>query len=286
MDSVEENPSNAGTKSIVMGDPCIGKATLLAKLMGDVARTSRSSYEPTTFNKIEWSLKAESGEEIMIDMWDTSGQEGFAMLRKISIEGTELFLLGYSMASQASLENLQEQWYKEVVEYDSHPWIIMIGVAPKLGEVKVVAHDDAKKAAASMCATAYVELDYDSEAGFEQLASIFVALVQKRKAKETRPELGSLDHLAVQKVTEHKVQSGQHKITNEEMSKVNITETELRRLTDLAHKAAQKEDEDAQKPIQNEKGPPPENASQKTITEDAVNNQAQPDEAGCKCIVS
>merc|ERR1711924_50046 len=241
-----------------------------------------SSYEPTTFNKIEWSLKAESGEEILIDMWDTSGQEGFEMLRKISIEGSELFLLGYSMASQASLENLQDQWYKEVVEYDSHPWIIMIGVAPKLGELKVVAHDDAKKAAAKMCATAYVELAYDSEAGFEYLASIFVALVQKRKAKEMRPELGSLDHLAAKKVTECKVQSVQHRITNEEMSKVNITETELKRQTDLAHKAAQKEDEDAQKPIQPEKAPP-EDASQ---TKDTVKDEAQPDDAGCKCILA
>ncbi len=67
------------------------------------------------------------GQPIMINLWDTAGQEDFDRLRPLSYPQSDVILMCFSVISPASLENVYAKWYPEVHHYIPDVPIVLVG---------------------------------------------------------------------------------------------------------------------------------------------------------------
>ena len=72
------------------------------------------------------------GQIINLSLWDTPGQEDFDAQRAVTYEGTDVFLMCFSLTSQTSYENVREKWFPEIREYCPTTPIILVGLKQDL----------------------------------------------------------------------------------------------------------------------------------------------------------
>jgi len=100
-------------KCCVLGDRCVGKTCL-------VVRYTRNEYSeeyiPTVFDNYSTTLMCD-GKIINLSLCDNSGQENDDLLRHLSWASTNIFLICYSIDSQASFDNIKKTWVPELKHY-------------------------------------------------------------------------------------------------------------------------------------------------------------------------
>merc|ERR1712166_794220 len=107
---------DSAMKTVVVGDGAIGKTCLLDALTGSgQIDWDDPHYEPraATNHSVTWD--DDDGEELEVELWNTTGQACLAALRAISYPETDVFLLAYDMTNACSLENLAD-WLDEIQE--------------------------------------------------------------------------------------------------------------------------------------------------------------------------
>ena len=104
-------------KLIVIGDPAIGKTSLIKKY---VTHQYEKDYIPTvgvSISKQPVSLKAPDGKKIKINLllWDLAGQPVFHLLHKVYFNGANGVLLGFDLTRMHTYSNAKV-WHKELVK--------------------------------------------------------------------------------------------------------------------------------------------------------------------------
>ena len=93
-----------------------------------------------TNHSVTWD--DDDGEELEVELWNTTGQACLAALRAISYPETDVFLLAYDMTNACSLENLAD-WLDEIQEVcDDYSGVILVGTKYDLWLEKKDAGDD------------------------------------------------------------------------------------------------------------------------------------------------
>lgn len=121
-------------KLVVVGDGAIGKTCLLIGYEKDEFPTD---YIPTVFENVTLDKEIEiNGQQhlISLDLWDTAGQEEFDRLRHLAYRETDIYLLCFSVVSDASFHNLQSRWLPEVQHHSPDALIILVGLKCDLRE--------------------------------------------------------------------------------------------------------------------------------------------------------
>lgn len=67
-----------------------------------------------------------------LGLWDTAGQEDYDRLRPLSYPQTDVFLLCFSLAREASLENIRAKWYPEISFHCPNTPFILVGLKQDL----------------------------------------------------------------------------------------------------------------------------------------------------------
>ncbi len=103
-------------KVIVVGDPSIGKTSLIRKF---VKHQFEQDYIPTvgvSISKQPLTIKVGS-KEIKIDLmvWDLAGQPQFFLLHKVYFNGANAVLLGFDLTRTHTYSNLKS-WHKEILK--------------------------------------------------------------------------------------------------------------------------------------------------------------------------
>jgi len=115
-------------KLVVVGDGAIGKTCLLIGYEKDEFPTD---YIPTVFENVtldkEMNINGQT-QSISLDLWDTAGQEEFDRLRHLAYRETDIYLLCFSVVSDASFHNLQSRWLPEVQHHSPDALIILVGL--------------------------------------------------------------------------------------------------------------------------------------------------------------
>ncbi|KAL3221999.1 hypothetical protein MRX96_029034 [Rhipicephalus microplus] len=84
-----------------------------------------NDYEPTVFDNYAGSLLVD-GVTANLTLWDTAGQEDYEKLRPLSYPGSDVFLLCYSISSQASYNNILTKWQPELKHHcPSTPYVLV-----------------------------------------------------------------------------------------------------------------------------------------------------------------
>lgn len=105
-------------KIIVIGDPAVGKTSLLTNFCGD-----KFTYEyiPTVgvnITKEPVTIKDDMGKDITVNLmiWDIAGQPQFYMLHRPYFNGADGILLVYDVTRSSSFSNINN-WFSTSVRY-------------------------------------------------------------------------------------------------------------------------------------------------------------------------
>ena len=105
-------------KIIVIGDPAVGKTSLLTNFCGD---KFQYEYVPTVgvnITKQKVTVKNDMGKDtdIYLMIWDVAGQPQFYMLHRPYFNGADGMILTYDVTRSSSFSNVNN-WYSTAVKY-------------------------------------------------------------------------------------------------------------------------------------------------------------------------
>ncbi|KAJ5159825.1 GTP-binding protein rhoC [Penicillium canariense] len=139
-------PPSYSKKFVVVGDGGCGKTCLLISysqgtidyfIARDQMRrselTATQKYVPTVFeNYITQTTHRASGKTVELALWDTAGQEEYDRLRPLSYPETDLLFVCFAIDCPASLENVVDKWYPEVLHFCPTTPIVLVGLKSDL----------------------------------------------------------------------------------------------------------------------------------------------------------
>jgi len=105
-------------KIIVIGDPAVGKTSLLTNFCGD---KFNYEYIPTVgvnITKEPVTIKGDMGKDITVNLmvWDIAGQPQFYMLHRPYFNGADGMMLVYDITRSSSFSNINN-WFSTSIKY-------------------------------------------------------------------------------------------------------------------------------------------------------------------------
>ena len=142
-DNDPSKPPNC--KVVLLGDSGVGKTCIISRYISgnfdpNSASTNGASYasKNVTFEN--------SGKSLMLDIWDTAGQEKYKALTKFFYKDAAVAILVYDITLRQSFDNLKEYWYKQVQENGERNVVLAIaGNKSDLYETEAVPEEEAKE---------------------------------------------------------------------------------------------------------------------------------------------
>ena len=134
-----------GCKVVLLGDSGVGKTCIIARyISGSFDKNSATTNGASFCSK---NVRFEQlGKNLLLDIWDTAGQEKYKALTKFFYKDAAVCILVYDVTRKDSFESLKDYWYSQLKE-NSEPDIV-IGVAGNkcdLYENEEVKEDEARE---------------------------------------------------------------------------------------------------------------------------------------------
>lgn len=128
-------------KLVIIGDGACGKTSLLSVFTLGYFPTH---YVPTVFENYVTDCRVD-GRSVQLALWDTAGQEDYERLRPLAYAQSHVILIGFSVDSPDSLENVRHKWIDEARERCPNVPIILVGLKSDLRQDPVAIEEMRKK---------------------------------------------------------------------------------------------------------------------------------------------
>ncbi|KAF4550848.1 putative GTP-binding protein rho2 [Elsinoe fawcettii] len=115
-------------KLVIIGDGACGKTSLLSVFTLGYFPTR---YVPTVFENYVTDCRVD-GKSVQLALWDTAGQEDYERLRPLAYSQAHVILIGFSVDTPDSLENVKTKWAAEAQERCPGVPIILVGLKKDL----------------------------------------------------------------------------------------------------------------------------------------------------------
>eukprot|EP00727_Mastigamoeba_balamuthi_P007777 m51a1_g362 putative rho gtpase (223) ;mRNA; r:598394-599495 len=191
--------SQARVKLVVVGDGAVGKTCLLVCFAKD---KFPEEYVPTVFENYVKTTSTPAHGELMMDLWDTAGQEDFDRLRPLSYPDSDIVLICFSLVNRRSFENVKDKWAPEIRHYlPGAPWFL-VGTKLDLRDagnvdevtnrVEPITKSEGESLGREINASAYHEVSAKSRSGLSELfIAAADAVLNSRKGGAPAPAAAS-----------------------------------------------------------------------------------------------
>jgi small GTP-binding protein len=107
--------SNDTIKCVIVGDSSVGKKEILYSLVPSDQTQGRKS-EKIVFDNKEIEIKVRN-RSYMCSFVCPNGQEEFDRMRPLLYQGTDIFIIAFSIGDPISFENVKNKWYLEISNF-------------------------------------------------------------------------------------------------------------------------------------------------------------------------
>ena len=111
----DKGPKIPGCKVVLLGDSGVGKTCIISRYVSEaydknVASTNGANYcsKNVKYEKL--------GKNLLLDIWDTAGQEKYKALAKFFYKDASIVILVYDITRKESYDNLKGYWYSQLQE--------------------------------------------------------------------------------------------------------------------------------------------------------------------------
>ncbi|KAL8687569.1 MAG: hypothetical protein Q9218_006298 [Villophora microphyllina] len=127
-------------KLVIIGDGACGKTSLLSVFtLGYFPTVGVSPSPPLSCNcRVD-------GKSVQLALWDTAGQEDYERLRPLAYAKAHVILIGFSIDTPDSLDNVKHKWVEEANERCPGVPIILVGLKKDLREDPLAQEEMRKK---------------------------------------------------------------------------------------------------------------------------------------------
>ncbi|KAF2068945.1 hypothetical protein CYY_009732 [Polysphondylium violaceum] len=124
-------------KILVVGDPCVGKSSLVWRMSENIFPTAEQANITLT-NYVKSKAIQFGKKQILLKFHDTVGQERFRTISRTLYSNKDIIILTYDATSTVSFDHLN-LWYQEVTKYsDKNTYIVLASTKSDLpGQVSV-----------------------------------------------------------------------------------------------------------------------------------------------------
>ena len=95
-----------------VGDGAVGKTSMLTSYTN---KTVPEGHVATVYDNYSANVTV-NGQQVMLNLNDTAGQEDFESLRTLSYAKTNVFLCVFAVNDRQSFENISSKWMKELMD--------------------------------------------------------------------------------------------------------------------------------------------------------------------------
>ncbi len=129
-------------KCVIVGDLKVKKNELLYNYKND-NEISLKNYIPWIVENYCKKIEIDN-KNISLTMWDTSGQEEYDQMRKLSYLGANIGFILFNLYDKNSFENALNKWCPEIINNNKKISIIFLGNHDKNTEINEIAVVDAQ----------------------------------------------------------------------------------------------------------------------------------------------
>jgi Ras-related protein Rab-11A len=147
---MSEPEQKTGNKLVLVGDSGVGKTCLISRFI-----SGSFDKEEQTTNGASYASKLieypNLNKNLVLDIWDTAGQEKFRSLTKFFYKDALMVIMVYDITRRESFDNLKNYWYEEMKD-NTEPNIVLAIAGNKcdLYEKEAVPEKEARDFATSI----------------------------------------------------------------------------------------------------------------------------------------
>ena len=123
---MEQGSKVPGCKVVLLGDSGVGKTCIITRFVSSSFQPNINSTNGASY--CTKMVKYENlGKNLLLDVWDTAGQEKYRSLTKYFYKDAAVVILVYDITRKDSFENMKNYWYNQLLENCGKD--IVLGVA-------------------------------------------------------------------------------------------------------------------------------------------------------------
>ncbi len=141
-ESTEKKESKYSLKMVVIGDPSVGKSSLIRRYSDN---KFEDNYIPTIGTDFNLKLVTIPGiAEVSIQIWDIGGHEQFSMIRQFYYQGANSAIIVYDITRKETFKSVR-YWYDDLRKWAGKVPIAILGNKSDLKDQKQVSEADIKR---------------------------------------------------------------------------------------------------------------------------------------------
>jgi small GTP-binding protein len=181
-------------KCVVVGDGTVGKTCLLITY---TMKAFPKDYVPTVFDNYN-AVVLWDGQPINLGLWDTAGQDDFQVMRPMSYQNADIFLIFFAIDNPVSFQNVKHKWFPEITKGETREVPrILVGTKSDCREdearlselrqknIKPITWKQGKKLSRELGCVSYIECSAITNRGFRDVfGQVVAAIINLRNGKK------------------------------------------------------------------------------------------------------
>ena len=122
-----DGKSQKGCKVVLLGDSGVGKTCIISRYISGTFDSNSASTNGASYASKNVTYDNLGGKSLLLDIWDTAGQEKYKALTKFFYKDASVAILVYDITLRQSFDNVKDYWYEQIKENGDKN--IVLGIA-------------------------------------------------------------------------------------------------------------------------------------------------------------